>query len=62
MEVGIRPANRRPSLGLRRAVVTALIDRPGYRRNLAEVRYLETGQSVKLPLWRLADAPEDGAN
>ena len=59
MQVGIIAANGRRSLGLRRAEVVALIDRPGYRRNLAEIRYEDTGRTVRLSLWRLAPLPRE---
>lgn len=52
MEVGIRPANREPYTDLRPAVVTELVDLPGYRRNRARIRYVDGGEAT-LPLWRL---------
>lgn len=54
MKVGIRPANRKPSLNLRTAVLIGLISPPGYRQKRAIVKYEDTGERVELPLSRLA--------
>jgi hypothetical protein len=57
MKVGIRPANRKPSLNLRTAVLIGLISPPGYRQKRAIVKYEDTGERVEPPLSRLAPLP-----
>lgn len=54
MKVGVRPAGRRRGVAsLRPAEVVKLVDKPGYRRNRAEVRF-DDGTTANLPLGRLA--------